>query len=151
ISASVIGSPLTWTTTWAGATRGVAVTIRSDPSAMPAAAMARAATERNVRHLCDMAVPHSQYRGRNYNPRSMAVSWRGLRLRDVRHGGLVRVRLLARLRRIERGVLLAAQRLARELDQMVRGEAHAEHRLDLPLPQGGARRLPELGAIVRLP
>src|ERR1043166_3738060 len=65
-------------------------------------------------------------------------------LRHVRHGGgLSRCGLLARARRVERGVLLAAQRLARELDQVVRGEAHAEHRLDLALLERGLRRLPE--------
>src|SRR5438270_6945625 len=73
------------------------------------------------------------------------------KLRDVRHRGFTRVGLLAGLGRVERGVLLAAQRLARELDQVVRGEAHAEHRLDLPFLERELRRLPECAAIVRLP
>ena len=46
--------------------------------------------------------------------------------------------------RVERGVLFAAQGLARELDQMVRHEAHAEHGIDLAAPQrAAARRRPD--------
>src|SRR5262249_57396676 len=85
-------------------------------------------------------------------PQGDGMKYRGCpTLRDVGDRGLARAGLLARLRRVERGVLLAAQRLARELDQVVRREAHAEHRLDLPFAEGGARRLPELRAIVRPP
>src|SRR5262245_9369235 len=69
----------------------------------------------------------------------------------VRHCGFASARLLAPLGGVDRGVLLATQRFARELDQVVRGESHAEHRLDLPLLERELRRLPELGAIVRLP
>src|ERR1700704_6208507 len=38
---------------------------------------------------------------------------------------------IAHLSRVIRRVLFAAQRLARELDEMVRDEAHPEHRVDL--------------------
>ena len=63
--------------------------------------------------------------------------WRGFR------------RVIAHLGRVVRRVLLAAQRLARELDQVMRDEAHAEHGVDLAAAHRVTRRAPERLAVVR--
>src|SRR5262245_37601042 len=55
---------------------------------------------------------------------------------------------IAHLGRVVGCILLAAQRLARELDEMVRDEAHAEHRVDLSAAHCVARRPPERFAVV---
>src|SRR5262249_48848 len=53
-------------------------------------------------------------------------------------------------RRVERGVLLTAQRLARELDQVVADERDRERHVDLATRQRVARRAPERPPSVRL-
>src|SRR5262249_38408553 len=55
----------------------------------------------------------------------------------------------ARLGRVVRRVLLAPQRLARELNEMMGDEPHAENGVDLPATQRVARRLPEWPAVIR--
>jgi hypothetical protein len=55
---------------------------------------------------------------------------------------------LTRLRGIERGILLAAQCFARELDQMMADEAHRQRRVDLAAPRCLERSTPERAAIV---
>ena len=52
-------------------------------------------------------------------------------------------------RRIERCVLFAAQRLAREFDQVMGDEAHAEHRIEVTAPKGLGGRPPEMASIIR--
>ena len=56
----------------------------------------------------------------------------------------------ALVRRVERRVLLAAQRLAGEPDQVVGDEAHAHHGVDLAVLEGVLGRAPEMPAVVRL-
>jgi hypothetical protein len=73
-------------------------------------------------------------------PQSVNGSGRDRRL-------LLRVPLV---RRIERCILLAAQRFPRELDQVIGDESHAHRGMDLAVSQGMARRAPEMPAIVRL-
>src|SRR4051812_3120629 len=56
---------------------------------------------------------------------------------------------LAHLGGIVRRVLLAAQRLTGELDEMVGDEAHAEHGVDLAAAERVPRGAPERFAVVR--
>ena len=46
--------------------------------------------------------------------------------------------------------MIAAQRLARELDQMIGHEAHGQHRIDPAAAQGVSRGAPECTPIVGL-
>src|SRR5262249_2538624 len=55
----------------------------------------------------------------------------------------------AALGRVVRRILLAAQRLAGELNEVMGDEPHAENGVDLPAPQRVARRPPERLAIIR--
>src|SRR5215216_347828 len=50
---------------------------------------------------------------------------------------------------LQRRVLLAAQGLARELDEVMGNEPHAEHGIDLAAPQRPARRAPERTPVIR--
>src|SRR5205085_7489142 len=59
--------------------------------------------------------------------------------------------LVARAHRIEGRILFAADRLAGELDEMVRHITHAERGVDLAALQRPARRRPEGAPIVRPP
>src|ERR1019366_2083337 len=51
--------------------------------------------------------------------------------------------------RVERGILFATDCLARELDEVMRDEAHAQSRVDLPTAQRVAKRAPERASVVR--
>src|ERR1700737_3550292 len=84
-------------------------------------------------------------------PRSLAIDLLQLtscRLAQRRHFARARGIARAGLGRIIRRVLLAAQRLARELDEMVRDEAHAQHGIDLSAAKRVARRSPERLAVI---
>src|SRR6185437_5683454 len=84
--------------------------------------------------------------------RSLRASECGMRRASRRRfGRLLRLALLARLGRIERRVLLAAQGLARELDQVVRRKSHAEHGVDLAALERRPGGAPEFAAIIGAP
>src|SRR5262249_33464083 len=55
----------------------------------------------------------------------------------------------ARLVRVIGCILLAAQRLARELDEVIGDEAHAKHGIDLTAAKGMTRGAPERSAVIR--
>src|ERR1700686_4488768 len=76
---------------------------------------------------------------------------------DTRSGGLAqrlhcfairRCRALTRIGGIKRGILFAAHRLARELDEVVGGKPDSERRIDLAMAQGVASGAPEWPPVI---